>query len=142
VSDGIIHSSLNYFSIAGANGVMSKFLSYISGRLSRYVQTVYIICGFYIAETVFFFIGTYWVYREFQPSYNSKDGRLYCDKTVYWVAFSYLTVFYSLGIITVFGFCCFVCCLGFVAKDTTDVELQPNVNDSNKNGIEPEAQHV
>lgn len=40
-----------------------------------------------------FLIGSYWVYREYQPNYNPSKG-LYCNQTLYMFAFWLITSAY------------------------------------------------
>ncbi|RZB40034.1 uncharacterized protein BDFB_004997 [Asbolus verrucosus] len=125
-----VNKNIPLFLIAiGAIGLVSKFVSYIRDRLSKHVRVSYIESALYSVETIFFFLGTYWVYKEFKPSYNPLDRTKYCNKTAYLFAFIYLTVHYTILIAMIFGCCCFVCCAMWMAKAENsrsyDVESQP-----------------
>ncbi|EFA03581.1 transmembrane protein 272 [Tribolium castaneum] len=126
-----VNKDIPLFLIAtGAIGLMSKFVSYIRGRLSKHVQVLYIESALYSVETIFFCLGTYWVYKAFQPSYDPLDGKLYCNKTAYLFAFIYITSFYAIIIAILAGFCCFICCALclFAVATRTGSSESPHVN--------------
>lgn len=83
-------------------------------------------------KKIFLFSGTYWVYKEFKPSYTPGDQN-YCDKTAYLFGFIYLTFYYALVIVMICGFCCFLacaCCIGARAISSgADVEAGPASNE-------------
>ncbi|KAJ3655647.1 hypothetical protein Zmor_014768 [Zophobas morio] len=107
-----VNKHIPLFLIAtGAIGLMSKFVSYVRDRISAHVQVVYFESALYSVETIFFFLGTYWVYKEFQPSYDPSAGDLFCNKGAYILAFTYITIFYAFIIAIICGFCCFLCCI-------------------------------
>ncbi|XP_044268815.1 transmembrane protein 272-like [Tribolium madens] len=124
-----VNKDIPLFLIAtGAIGLVAKFVSYIRERLSKHVQVLYIESALYSVETIFFFLGTYWVYKAFQPSYDPLDGKSYCNKTAYLFAFVYVTAFYAIIIATLAGFCCFICCalcLFAIATRTGNPESPP-----------------
>ncbi|KAJ3632187.1 hypothetical protein MTP99_009207 [Tenebrio molitor] len=133
-----VNKNIPLFLIAtGAIGLVSKFVSYVRNRLSSHVQVVYIESALYSVETIFFFLGTYWVYKEFQPSYDPINAKLYCNKTAYLFAFTYLTIFYGFIVALLLGFCCFICCLCLLFKiNTMDVESQHSQPTANNEATE------
>ncbi|XP_067436114.1 transmembrane protein 272-like [Thunnus thynnus] len=70
---------------------------------------------------IFFFLslfiaGNVWVYSIYEPSYNKTTSvELYCDKTVYLLAFWPINLFYILLGLTILLFCC----LGLLANSAT-----------------------
>lgn len=52
-------------------------------------------------------LGSYYVYREYKPSYEPLSLR-YCNKTLYLFAFSYITIVYCLLLLLIVGLGCFI----------------------------------
>ncbi|XP_049822852.1 transmembrane protein 272-like isoform X2 [Aethina tumida] len=79
-----------YLIIAGFVGALAKFLSKIGNPYTFNLTIILVIC--YIIWTL---LGTYWVYREYQPNYDYTLGK-YCNRTAYLLAFWVLTFQYTL----------------------------------------------
>ncbi|KAJ8970551.1 hypothetical protein NQ314_001167 [Rhamnusium bicolor] len=102
-------------------GLFSKFLTIIREQIAPHLEVKYIETSLYSVEIVFFILGSFWVYKEYQPKYNPTAGDKYCEKTVYLFAFVYLTVLYAIAVAILSGFMCFLICIIFL-KATDDDE--------------------
>lgn len=60
------------------------------------------------------------MYREYKPNYDPENGLPYCNKTLYLFAFTYMTIIYSLILLFIIGVGCFVCCIYFLDKYTSE----------------------
>ncbi|CAH0556795.1 unnamed protein product [Brassicogethes aeneus] len=79
-----------YLIVAGSVGALAKFLSKIKNK-HLFNLTVALV----IFDVVWHLLGTYWVYREYQPNYDPKQGK-YCNRTAYLLSFWVLTFQYTL----------------------------------------------
>ncbi|KAL3276594.1 hypothetical protein HHI36_011966 [Cryptolaemus montrouzieri] len=132
-----------FLCIIGFVGLASKLVTYLRDRIIPFFKIKYIESALYTTETVFFLLGTYWVYKEFKPSFDPADGAKYCQKTAYLVAFIYLTAFYGILILILLAAVCFCCCacLGvtlFVTTINTLIESDIAENESQVPYIEEE----
>lgn len=66
------------------------------------------------------FPGSYYVYREYEPSYDPLSGDKYCNKTLYLFSFIYITIVYSLLLLCVVAVGCFVLGVLLVDKYATE----------------------
>ncbi|XP_014260493.1 uncharacterized protein LOC106673068 [Cimex lectularius] len=78
-----------------------------------------------------FILGSYWVYKEYQPNYERSSGERYCNKTVYLFAFWQITFVYILLGITSLCLCSISFCLVAFARRhirvaTPERESPPN----------------
>jgi hypothetical protein len=64
---------------------------------------------------VWFVMGSFWVYKEYEPSYNPFDGN-YCNPTVYMLAFWIITSSYIILLLLALGVFC-IACMGLGAFD-------------------------
>lgn len=66
---------------------------------------------------VWFICGNVWIYRNYEPNYDSSSGKAYCNQTLYLFAFWITTSTYILcGVM-----CCCVCCVAVCAVVSGDV---------------------
>ncbi|XP_044268820.1 transmembrane protein 272-like isoform X3 [Tribolium madens] len=76
-----------YLIVAGFVGALTKSLS---GTTDKHLFNVVIALAlFYI---VWHCLGTYWVYKEYQPNYEETVGEKYCNRTTFLLAFWILTI--------------------------------------------------
>jgi len=75
-----------------------------------------------------FIMGSYWVYKEYEPSYDPMSGVLYCNKTVYLFAFWQITsVYLVFALLTVCLCCVNVAVIAFDRYHTREESLpRPN----------------
>ncbi|CAG9823584.1 unnamed protein product [Phaedon cochleariae] len=120
-----------YLIVTGAVGLLSKIITFLREKLIRHFQVTFIESSLYTIESVFFVLGSYWVYKVYPPNYDPLSGHSYCQKTAYMFAFVYITIFYALILAVLSGLLCFMCCLCLLASDSssseTDVERQVKV---------------
>ncbi|KAK9875086.1 hypothetical protein WA026_005881 [Henosepilachna vigintioctopunctata] len=116
-----------FLCIIGFVGLASKLVTYLRDRIIPYFKIKYVESALYTTELVFFILGTYWVYKEYKPSFDPADGARYCQKTAYMYAFIYITAFFvvTLGVILLFVClcCCAMCgvaCLNSLIDDKAD----------------------
>ncbi|XP_014278291.1 transmembrane protein 272 isoform X2 [Halyomorpha halys] len=57
-----------------------------------------------------FFLGSYWVYKEYKPNYDPREGP-YCNKTVYLFAFWQITIVYVTLSLLTFCLCSISLCV-------------------------------
>ncbi|KAJ3655648.1 hypothetical protein Zmor_014769 [Zophobas morio] len=80
-----------YLIVAGFVGALAKF---ISKTINKHLFNITIaLVTFYI---IWHCLGSYWVYKEYQPNYDEKLGEKYCDRTTYLLAFWMLTLQHTL----------------------------------------------
>ncbi|CAH1961984.1 unnamed protein product [Acanthoscelides obtectus] len=79
-----------YLIVAGFVGGVAKFLTKIENRFAFNLAMVLV-----IFDIFWHGVGTYVVYKEYQPNYDSKLGP-YCNRTAYLLAFWILTFQYTL----------------------------------------------
>ncbi|KAJ8920597.1 hypothetical protein NQ315_004736 [Exocentrus adspersus] len=103
-----------YLIATGVIGLLSKLLNCYREKLLPILDVSYILTCLYAVEIVLLIFGSYWVYKEYQPKYDPKQGNLYCDKTVYLLAFVYITILYAVTLCIVAGFLSFLVCIYFV----------------------------
>ncbi|XP_018570206.1 uncharacterized protein LOC108910161 [Anoplophora glabripennis] len=103
-----------YLVATGAIGLLSKLLNCYKDKILPFLDVSYILTCLYAVEIVLLIFGSYWVYKEYKPTYDPKDGAQYCDKTVYLVAFVYISILYAITAMVVSGFLCFLICIYFV----------------------------
>ncbi|KAJ8969186.1 hypothetical protein NQ317_010286 [Molorchus minor] len=119
----------------GGVGLFSKFITFMRDHIALHIDVKYIETTFYSVETVFFILGSYWVYKEYQPKYDPSYGNHYCNKTVYMFAFVYLTALYAIAVAIVSGFACFLVCILFLktvesGEENVDAEAQTNTEEA------------
>ncbi|XP_023029770.1 transmembrane protein 272 [Leptinotarsa decemlineata] len=89
-----------YLIVAGFVGALAKFLS---DRSNRYLFNSAIVLV--VFDIGWHGLGTYVVYKEYQPNYDPKIGE-YCNRTAYLLAFWILTFQYTLlGIFIMLSLC-------------------------------------
>ncbi|CAG9858942.1 unnamed protein product [Phyllotreta striolata] len=89
-----------YLIVAGFVGALAKFLSKLENRIAFNISMALVI--FHIAWHI---LGTYVVYKEYQPNYESTQG-VYCNRTAYLLSFWILTVQYTiLGLFIMCSLC-------------------------------------
>ncbi|KAL3276593.1 hypothetical protein HHI36_011965 [Cryptolaemus montrouzieri] len=134
-----------FLCITGFVGMSSKLVTYLRDRIIPYFKIKYIESALYTTETIFFFLGTYWVFKEFKPSFNPADGVKYCQETAYMAAFIYLTVSYVLLITILLAFLCVCCCcicvgeVCCVSSEIESVKMNVEVNESQAPYIDGES---
>ncbi|XP_044268819.1 transmembrane protein 272-like isoform X2 [Tribolium madens] len=98
-----------YLIVAGA---LTKSLS---GTTDKHLFNVVIALAlFYI---VWHCLGTYWVYKEYQPNYEETVGEKYCNRTTFLLAFWILTIQHTiLGFIILLSGCIMLMKDDFVGK--------------------------
>ncbi|KAK9875087.1 hypothetical protein WA026_005882 [Henosepilachna vigintioctopunctata] len=101
-----------FLCIIGFVGLASKLVTYLRNRIVPYFKIKYVETALYTTEVVFFFLGAYWVYKEYKPSFNPADGARYCQKTAYMYAFIYITAFFAFAL----GILLLVVCVLFIAS--------------------------
>ncbi|KAJ8961151.1 hypothetical protein NQ318_008831 [Aromia moschata] len=79
-----------YLIVAGLVGALAKFLS---KSKNKYLFNVAV--GLVVLDIIWNGIGTYFVYKNYQPSYE-PDTPDYCNRTTYLLAFWILTFQYTL----------------------------------------------
>ncbi|CAH1367809.1 unnamed protein product, partial [Tenebrio molitor] len=78
VSD--VHCSVSrlipvYLIVAGFVGALAKFISKTTNRYLFNV-TIFLVVFYFVWHG----LGTYWVYKEYQPNYVEEQGTKYCDR--------------------------------------------------------------
>ncbi|ENN77169.1 hypothetical protein D910_10445 [Dendroctonus ponderosae] len=114
--------------VAGGIGLFSKIMSVIREAISTSFPIQYVESSLYTVELVFIFFGSFWVFKEYKPSFSPSDQDRYCNKTVYLFAFSFLVVLYAILATMVICFFCFLACIFFVKeteRDHRDPESPP-----------------
>ncbi|KAL1509314.1 hypothetical protein ABEB36_004076 [Hypothenemus hampei] len=120
-----------YLIVAGGIGFLSKSSTLIRPSITTYMNVANtkkhiqkLEAALYAIEAVFFIFGSFWVFKEYKPSFiPSEDPSIgYCDKLVYYFAFSYLIVSYSLLGIIIICYCCFLCCMSVASGVTRQQE--------------------
>ncbi|KAL1513459.1 hypothetical protein ABEB36_002867 [Hypothenemus hampei] len=91
-----------YLVLAGFLGITSKFLSKFDNKYCFWIMTVFI-----FFDVIWHGVGTYVVYREYQPSYVESDPN-YCNRTAYLIAFWTLTIEYTLLLLFLLLSCCYM----------------------------------
>lgn len=101
-------------SVSGALGALTKFLSTFENFYIYNLSLILLFLAFiwhilgndsqihkntinYINSN---FLGSYWVYKEYQPNYEAAKGK-YCTRTAYLLAFWALTFQYTMLILFV-----------------------------------------
>ncbi|XP_068905375.1 transmembrane protein 272-like [Tenebrio molitor] len=80
-----------YLIVAGFVGALAKFISKTTNRYLFNV-TIFLVVFYFVWHG----LGTYWVYKEYQPNYVEEQGTKYCDRTTYLLAFWILTLQHTL----------------------------------------------
>ncbi|XP_018570207.1 uncharacterized protein LOC108910163 isoform X1 [Anoplophora glabripennis] len=80
-----------YLIAAGALGALAKFLS---RSTNKYLFNTAVILV--VFDVILHGVATYFVYKNYQPEYNSASGDKYCNRTTYLLAFWILTFQYTL----------------------------------------------
>lgn len=85
----------NLLNVAGALGAITKLLSTCeNGHLFNLsVALLLLAFGWHI-------LGSYWVYKEYQPNYDASKGK-YCNRTTYLLAFWAITFQYTVLVLFV-----------------------------------------
>ncbi|XP_044757520.1 transmembrane protein 272-like [Coccinella septempunctata] len=104
-----------YLLSAGILGIATKILGIGRNFIIKYISFDTIMSIIYTLEFVYFLLGSYWVYKEYKPSFDPMAGNAYCDKTAFMFAFIYITMIYVLMIFFLVLVCC--CVAGVVALD-------------------------
>ncbi|XP_050309153.1 transmembrane protein 272-like [Anthonomus grandis grandis] len=109
--------------VIGGIGVISKACSMVRETVLReHAHVQYAESSLYTVELVFLLLGSYWVFKEYQPNYDDPSNSKYCNKTVYMFAFVYLIVMYAVIFLIATCFCCFLSCIFFVAGTAEPAE--------------------
>ncbi|KYB27663.1 hypothetical protein TcasGA2_TC033083 [Tribolium castaneum] len=105
-----------YLLCLGILGMVTKLISLFKNFLIKHISVSPILSFILTGELTVLIVGSYYVYREYEPNYDPDSGELYCNKTLYLFAFIYMTIIYSLIflIITIVG--CFVLSLVLLDK--------------------------
>ncbi|KAJ8970552.1 hypothetical protein NQ314_001168, partial [Rhamnusium bicolor] len=96
---------LFFFFVLGVTGIISKVLSLGRNYLIRYFRVSPLLSIAGLIEFVFFILGSVWVFKIFEPSYNPADGDLYCNKIAYLFALIYISSIYVLLLGLLIFFC-------------------------------------
>ncbi|XP_066143659.1 transmembrane protein 272-like [Euwallacea fornicatus] len=92
-----------YLIVAGGLGGLTKFLyKYHENNFVLWIVTLLV-----TVDLVWHGLGSYVVYKEYQPSYNSSHP-YYCNRTVYLAAFWTLTIEYTLLAMFILLSCCYM----------------------------------
>ncbi|KAK9875088.1 hypothetical protein WA026_005883 [Henosepilachna vigintioctopunctata] len=104
-----------YLLSAGILGILTKTVVVARNWIVKYVSFDTIMSIIYTLEFVYFLLGSYWVYKEYKPSFNPLDGNAYCNKTAFMFAFIYITLAY---VVLAFFLILLLCCIaGVIALD-------------------------
>ncbi|KAL3276595.1 hypothetical protein HHI36_011967 [Cryptolaemus montrouzieri] len=116
-----------YLLSAGILGILTKLAGIGRNWIIKYISFDTIMSVIYTLEFVYFLLGSYWVYKEYKPSFNSHDGNAYCDKTTFMFAFIYITLTYVVLAFLLLLLCC--CIAGVIALD----KLVPEEKEEGRN---------
>ncbi|XP_030757348.1 uncharacterized protein LOC115883181 isoform X1 [Sitophilus oryzae] len=100
--------------------IVAGFLGAAAKHISRYRQNQYCFWAMsflILVNVAVHCLGTYIVYKEYQPNYDPRNG-LYCNRTTYLVAFWILTIEYTLMVLFVFLSICFLLMRNAFHKNT------------------------
>ena len=62
-------------------------------------------CVFYCLLSVWFIVGSVWVYHNWKPNFADTQHPLYCNESVYVVAFSLTTILLCIGVASLLCYC-------------------------------------
>ncbi|KAJ8961149.1 hypothetical protein NQ318_008829 [Aromia moschata] len=137
-----VEDNIPLFLIAtGGIGLFSKSMTYIREHIMLHLDVKYIETSMYSVETVFFILGSYWVYKEYPPSYD-PSSTAYCNKTVYLFAFVYLSTLYAIAVAVLSGFACFLICICFLKSVDTEVNVEAGVQTTDTENVETRQQET
>ncbi|XP_045468285.1 transmembrane protein 272-like [Harmonia axyridis] len=105
-----------YLLSAGILGIATKILGIGRDFIIKYCSFDTIMSIVYTLEFVYFLLGSYWVYKEYKPSFDPSAGKAYCDSTAFMFAFIYITLIYVVMAFFLAMVCC--CIAGVIAIDT------------------------
>ncbi|XP_050309154.1 transmembrane protein 272-like [Anthonomus grandis grandis] len=91
-----------YLILAGILGALAKFLSKFDNKYCFWITVILVLVNLFWHG-----LGSFVVYKEYQPSYESTD-ELYCNRTTYLVAFWTLTIEYTLLVFFILLSGCYV----------------------------------
>ncbi|KAF7286883.1 transmembrane protein 272-like [Rhynchophorus ferrugineus] len=90
--------------------IIAGFLGAVTKHISKYRHNVYCFWAMTVLIVVvvaWHILGTYVVYKEYQPNYEPQNGP-YCNRTTYLVAFWTLTIEYTLLVLFILLSCCYM----------------------------------
>ncbi|XP_060517136.1 transmembrane protein 272-like [Cylas formicarius] len=99
-----------YLILAGFLGALAKFLSKFEHKWCFYATIVLVVIC-----VAWHGLGTYVVYKEYQPNYEPAKG-VYCSRTAYLIAFWTLTFEYTLLLMFIFLSCSYMIMRGDFRK--------------------------
>ncbi|XP_044268816.1 transmembrane protein 272-like [Tribolium madens] len=105
-----------YLLYLGILGLVTKLISLFKNFLIKHLSVSPILSFILTGELTLLIVGSYYVYREYEPNYDSDNGEPYCNKTLYLFAFIYMTVIYSLIFLIMLIVGCFVLSLLLLDK--------------------------
>ncbi|RZB40035.1 uncharacterized protein BDFB_004998, partial [Asbolus verrucosus] len=104
-----------YLLALGILGIATKLITLFRECIMKFIQVSPFISVLTTAELAVLIVASYYVYREFQPSYDPDDG-MYCNKTLYLFSFVYITILYSLLLLCIIAVGCFITGLVIIDK--------------------------
>ncbi|CAH1367807.1 transmembrane protein 272-like [Tenebrio molitor] len=109
-----------YLLVMGILGVATKLITLFKDFLIKHTKVGPLLSFITTAELAILIVGSYYVYREYEPSYDPLSGDKYCNKTLYLFSFIYITIVYSLLLLCVVAVGCFVLGVLLVDKYATE----------------------
>ncbi|KAJ3655646.1 hypothetical protein Zmor_014767 [Zophobas morio] len=97
-----------YLLVMGIIGVVTKLIMLFRNFIIKCIKVTPILSLLATVELTIFIIGSYYIYREFEPSYEPQSGEKYCDKTLYLFSFIYITIIYALLLLAILIVSCFI----------------------------------